>query len=311
MKIYLLKSGISYLLFACILFYSCTEDSNEITNNPETLNETTRGSGYFEYSDYAPFNDKFIKIYYFIPTKVDSNSKFLFVFHGNGRNAEDYRDSMISKANQYNFIVIAPEFSSSYFPSGDSYNLGNVFIDGDNPSNSTLNPEEEWTFSVIDPLFDYIKQLTKNTSEKYEVFGHSAGGQFAHRFVMFKPHANYNKVVASGSGWYTVTNFNIRFPYGLIESPIETIELTNLFSKNLIILIGSLDNNTNAAGLRHNTFADAQGLNRLARAYHFFNTASVLAENRNLSFQWEFYINEGANHDFEIASQYAADLIFN
>ena len=71
---------------------------------------------------------------------------------------------MISKANQYNFIVIVPEFSNTNFSGGDTYNLENVFIDGDNPSASTLNPEEAWTFSVIEPLIDYIKQNLNNNS---------------------------------------------------------------------------------------------------------------------------------------------------
>ena len=218
---------------------------------------------------------------------------------------------MISKANQYGFIVITPEFSSTNFPGGDSYNLGNVFIDGDNPSPPTLNPEGDWTFSVIEPLFDFIKQSINNTTLKYQIFGHSAGGQFAHRFVMYKPNARYDKVVASASGWYTETDLNISFPYGFMESPLESISLDGLFEKKLIIQIGDLDNDPNAAGLRHNQYADTQGLNRLERAQHFFNTASDLANTNNFQFHWELYINGGANHNFEIACEKGADLIFN
>ena len=44
----------------------------------------------------------------------------------------------IDKANEYGVILIAPEFSDLDFPSGNAYNLGNIFIDGNNPSPETL-----------------------------------------------------------------------------------------------------------------------------------------------------------------------------
>lgn len=128
---------------------------------------------------------------------------------------------------------------------------------------------------------------------------------------MYKPNARYNKVVASASGWYTVVDLNISFPYGFMESPLETINLANLFEKKVIIQVGSLDNDPNSSALRHNQYADAQCLNRLDRAQHFFNEAAVLANDNNLQFQWELQINEGADHNFETASEHAADLIFN
>lgn len=310
MKSAFIKSKV-FILIAYLVFSSCSDNSGLVSNNPEILNETTTGSGYFEYSNYAPFNGKVLKVYYYVPDNVNPNTKILFVFHGNGRNAKDYRDAVIAKANQHNFIVITPEFSTTNFPGGDAYNLGNIFIDGDNPSPSTLNPEGEWTFSVIEPLFDFVKQSINNTTLKYHIFGHSAGGQFVHRFVMYKPDAHYDKIVTSASGWYTATDLSITFPYGFGESPLETASLVRLFEKKMMIQVGNLDNDPNAAGLRHNEYADAQGLNRLKRAEHFFNKASLLANTGNVEFQWELHINDGADHNYEVASQYAADLIFN
>jgi pimeloyl-ACP methyl ester carboxylesterase len=308
MKNNLSRLGLHTILCMIFLLNSCSNDSIASTNNAAVLNEFTTGSGFFEYTS---FDDKLIRVFYHIPSNASASENMVFVFHGNGRNAKDYRDAMISKANQYGFIVITPEFSRTNFPGGDAYNLGNVFIDGDNPSPSTLNPESEWTFSVIEPLFDFVKQNVNNTSLKYQIFGHSAGGQFAHRFVMYKPNARYDKVVASASGWYTVPDFNVSFPYGFTQSPLETSNLEHLFQKRVFIQIGNLDNDPNASALRHNIFADAQGLNRLDRAQYFFDKIAVLAQENNLEFQWELHIKEGADHDFEIASQNAADLIFN
>lgn len=298
-----------YILFSlCLTLNSCSDDSDASIHNAEFLNEFTTGSGFFEYTS---FNEKVIRVFYHIPSNSTTNTNMLFVFHGNGRNAKDYRDAMVSKANQYGFIVITPEFSTGNFPGGDAYNLGNVFVDGDNPSPSTLLPEEEWTFSVIEPLYDFVKERLNNTSLKYHIFGHSAGGQFAHRFVMFKPEGRYDKIVASASGWYTVTDLNTTYPYGLMRSPLETISLQSLFEKKMMIQVGNLDNDPNAAGLRHNEYADAQGFNRFDRAKYFFDKASQLASSVDVQSLWELHINEGANHDYEVASLYAAELIFN
>ena len=296
------------ILLLSITLTNCSEENRISQNIPEELNPLTNGSGFFEYSS---FGDKTIKVYYHIPANINANTKILFIFHGNGRNAKDYRNTMINKSEQYRFIIMVPEFSNSNFPGGDQYNLGNVYVDGDNPSSSTLNTEDEWTFSIIDPLFNYVKENIGNTTTNYNIFGHSAGGQFAHRFLQFKPNSMSDIVVASASGWYTVTNIDVRFPYGFKDSTLESLSLTDLFGKRLIVQVGDLDNDPSAAGLRHNAFADAQGLHRFERAQHFYNTALQLSIENNIQFNWILNINEGANHDYISASENAADLIFN
>jgi hypothetical protein len=300
--------GILLVIFMTTLFVACSEKTNSILSEPITPNTIPNGSGSFEY---ISTNNKTVKVFSYIPSNTTSNTAIVFVFHGVGRNAEDYRNALISKADQYGFIIMTPEFSNIDFPKGDAYNLGNVFVDGDNPSPSTLNPEEEWSFSVIEPLFDSIKKGINNSTLKYHIIGHSAGGQFAHRFTMYKPNARSNKIVASASGWYTVTDLAVSFPYGFMNSPLETRELSSLFEKKLILQVGSLDNDPSAASLRHNEFADAQGPHRVARANYFFNTASQLAKNKNITFQWKLYIKQNADHNSIIALQNAADLIFN
>lgn len=300
------------VIFICILgFFSCEDYSTSSTVDAEEFNQDSRGIGFFDYNGYSPFADKTIRVYYYIPENVDNTTDILFIFHGNGRNAKEYRNAMISKAEAYNFIIITPKFSSEYFPGGDMYNLGNVFADGDNPSESTLNPEEQWTFSVIEPIFDHVKDKLNNTTASYHVFGHSAGGQVAHRFLFFKPHARINKMVASASGWYTVTDTSISFPYGFDNCPLEQSVLPELFQKELTIIVGDLDNDPNAPALRRNAFADAQGTNRLDRAIHFYNTAENLAEENNAMFNWDLRILENVDHDFLKTSLTAADIIFN
>lgn len=299
------------LFIISILCFGCSSESTAEREEAVIPDASTFGSGYFEYSDYEPFAEKPMRIFYHIPSNSSGITPILFTFHGASRNARDYRNAFINYADAMGFIVVAPEFSSTVFPGGDAYNLGNVFIDGDNPLPTSLNPEEEWTFSVIEPLFDFFRNKIANSNATYNIFGHSAGGQFAHRFVMFKPNARLDKIVASASGWYTATDLSIQFPYGFGNSPLENISFMNLFEKDLTILVGDLDNNPNASGLRRNEFADVQGINRFARAQNFYNNANEHSQDLNLGFNWALEINSGADHNFRLAISKAADLLFN
>ena len=58
----------------------------------------------------------------------------VFNIHGGGRDGESTRNMMEDKADQYGFIIVAPEISNVNFPGGDGFNLGNVYVDGDNPT---------------------------------------------------------------------------------------------------------------------------------------------------------------------------------
>ena len=308
------SSSINFFLLLLVVFCSCSKNDEVLQEEIKQytpLDSLAEGQGLFSYSYNGSSINKILDVYYYIPEAKTATTPIVFVFHGAERNAEDYRNAMIAKADEFGFIIIAPEFSEQNFPSGDGYNLGSVFIDGDNPSVETLNPENEWAFSIVEPLFDYVKTQINNTNLTYNVFSHSAGGQFAHRFMMFKPNARVNKIVASASGWYTFPDLSIAFPYGFNESPLEDISLTNLFSKQVYIQVGENDNNPNAAGLRHNYFADAQGLNRKERAVNFFQFCQQLSQDNNIPFNWSFNSIDNADHNYISASKSAANLLFN
>ncbi|WP_339838240.1 hypothetical protein [uncultured Flavobacterium sp.] len=298
------------LIIQCFLLTSCSK--NDEINEPKTpipLDKLSSGSGSFSYTYDVISYTKTLAVYYYIPTTKIATTPILFVFHGTDRNAKDYRDAMVAKAELLGFILLVPEFSEQDFPGGDAYNLGNVFVDGDNPSPSTLHPENEWTFSIIEPLFDFVKTQVDNSTSQYDVFGHSAGGQFAHRFLLFKPYARVGKTVVSASGWYTFPDTSINFPYGLSQSPLLGMSIPGFLSKKVYIQVGENDDNPNDSGLRHNEYADAQGLNRKERAIYFFQFCQQLSV--PTSFNWSFHFIENADHDYIKASEKAATLLFN
>ncbi len=294
-------------VFMLLLFANCSENADVDTIS---IDETSKGSGFFIYNYTAPNFSKTLRVFYHIPNNAANSTPILMVFHGVNRNAKDYRNAFVNASNAKNFIVIAPEFSDENFPQAAQYNLGNVYINGDNPSSNSLNPESQWTFSMVEKLFDFIKSQLKNTSNSYKIFGHSAGAQFAHRFLMFKPNNRANQTVISAAGWYTFPDATVPFPYGISNSILQNATSEIFFSKNVIVQVGEFDNNPNDANLRHNSFSDAQGLHRLERATNYVDFCKQKAENATFDFNWSLYIHKNADHNYTIAAQNASNLLF-
>ena len=277
----------------------------------ESFYGSISGTGSFTFDLSSLSINESMNVFYHIPDDVQADSPILIVLHGGGRNASEYRDAFILKANSLGFIVIAPEFSQSIFPGGDAYNLGNIFVDGDHPTSESLNAESDWSFSIIDPLFTYVKGLTNNTSQTYDVFGNSAGAQVAHRLLLFRPNSPINKIVACAAGWYTFPDMQIDFPYGIGASPALNLQFEDLFNKNLRIMIGSLDNDPNAASLRHTEEAELQGAHRLERAASFYQYSQELSHSLGLSSSWSFEVVDGVGHDYVSMASLASDWLYS
>lgn len=248
-----------------------------------------------------------VEVFYYVPRTASAASPVLIALHGNGRDAAETRDDWITKAEEHGVVVFAPLFDDAGYPGSSGYILGNVFDDGEQPTAGGLNPASEWSFSVIEPLFDDIKRITNVTAERYDVFGHSAGGQFAHRLVLFLPDGRYDRVVAANPGWYTVPDPSISYPYGLDLTPVSGAEF---FAAPLTVFLGDQDTDPNSAGLRHTDEADAQGLNRFARGQFFFQESARIATDAGARFDWSLEVTPGVGHNSAQMAQRAADLLY-
>lgn len=239
-----------------------------------------------------------LNVFYHIPDGDMATMPILMSFHGADRNGGPHRDFWIDMANANGFIVIAPEYSTANYPGlGDNYLMSNIFEDGDNPSSETFNDENEWTFSTLEPLFDYVKAAISGTQEKYSAWGHSGGAQFLHRFVTYLPNSNLDIAVCSNAGWYTVPENGVSFPYGIDNGQLPAADLTAAFSKKQIVHLGQNDNDPNS-GLRRNSVVDGQqGIHRLERGRYYFNTSQATAQNMSVTFNWELHEIAGVGHD--------------
>lgn len=297
-----------FLIIMFSLFLNACSEGDE----PDPLIQEQFGiSGSFTFDSSISSLEKSIPVFYYLPKNKNESSKVVFVLHGASRNAGAYRDAWKQKADQYNLIIIAPVFTESSFPGGDGYNLGNVYVDGDNPSPSSLNTPDKWAFSYIEPLFDLVKEQYDNSTANYAVFGHSAGGQFVHRFLMFGDNLRFDQAVISASGWYTPFDKAINFPYGIGNSILEDKNYASLLSKKVFIQVGENDTDENSSGLRHNQHADKQGMNRYTRAHYFFDSSKNFADLHAINFNWELHTISNSGHDIEPACNFAADLLFN
>lgn len=256
------------ILFSVLMLFSCSNDDDGIDNNPGGV--ITNGNGRFEYSSYTPLKDKPVNIYYSISDGDMSTMPVIFVFPGTNRDADNYILPWTEISKDHQCMVFSIEFPEKYYTS-DEYITGNV-ID----KSGAFVDKEKWTFSLIEPLFEYIKSETGNKNAKYNLFGHSAGSQFVHRYVLFNPNAKIDKAVAANAGWYTMPLFNVEFPYGLKNTQLSRTDVISALKTDMTVhLGGEKDNDPNDSSLRTTSEAMVQGDHRYARGQYFYENSEA------------------------------------
>ena len=297
-----------------LIIASCNSLNNEeLTSIPKVkeFSLNPNSTGIFKFSPSGFYSDKKINVHYHIPLGDVKTLPILLSLHGGNRNANDYRDCWIDMANVNGFMVFAPEFNNTDFPTGDQYNLANIFEDGDNPSIETFNSNEKWTFSILDQLFEHVVKVFNGNQTNYNAWGHSAGAQFLHRFIIYQPESKLNIAICSNAGWYTVPEKEISFPYGLNKSQLNDSTLTKAFLKKLYVHLGEEDTDANSPSLRHNDIVDAQqGLTRRARGRYFFEMTQKTSGNLDAQLNWvKPQEVKDVSHDYKLMAKDALQYL--
>jgi pimeloyl-ACP methyl ester carboxylesterase len=176
-------------------------------------------------------------------------------------------------------------------------------------SSGERNDESLWSFSVIENLFDYVKAISRSKVSTYSIYGHSAGAQFVHRLVMFKPNARVRTAIAANAGWYTMPIDAKAFPYGLRDSGRDRKAVATSFGKNLVILLGDKDTDENDKYLRKTAEAMEQGNHRFARGHSFYKMARDSAKKEDVAFKWRLHVVRGVGHSNSRMSTHAVKLL--
>jgi len=191
--------------------------------------------------------------------------------------------------------------SNEAFPS-ELYNYGGV----------TRGAKQiSWAFTSIEYIFDVllVAGLKKNG---YSLFGHSAGAQFAHRFVLFSPvGSRCLQVVSANAGWYTMPKVDqaaYMWPYSLVKCPAKT-NYEHMFSRKLLVLLGQED--TGSKYLRVSEGAMEQGSTRFERGVYFFMQARQVAAKMGVRFNWALRTVPNVGHSNKHMAYVAASHLFS
>lgn len=264
------------------------------------------GVGEFIYSHYEPLKDRPVTVYYYKPANLPENAPIMILLHGNGRNAEGYRKGMMSYAEQHKFLLIVPEFSKEFYPNTRDYHQGGVFT-----KEGKMKRKEDWTFSIIEPLFEHVKKISGKKNEGYILYGFSAGSQFIHRFTWFLPDNNAIKTISSSAGSYTMPDFKVNYLYGLKKTNIPKENLVKAFAKDFTVVVGDADTVLSRSDLPKSPEANKQGRDRVERAINFYNVCKNLAKKEGVPFNWKLEIVPHVGHTNSEMAGPVAKMLFD
>lgn len=233
-----------------------------------------------------------LPIWYVRPAGVAADAPLLFVFHGVRRDADRYLAEWLDVAEREQVIVVVPEFTQAAFPGAPAYNHGRLL-----DANGAAVPVNERTFALIEPLFDALRAREALSRTHYWMFGHSAGAQFVHRFIMTGNARRLERAVSANAGSYMYPDDRFAWPFGTRTLPEGIWAPQAAYAVQMTILLGTADNDPDYPSLPREPEAMAQGPHRLARGNAFFNATRADAQRRGLAYAWDCRLVPNVGHD--------------
>jgi len=159
-------------------------------------------------------DDGFGTFYSYVPTTLSENTKILVLVHGTPKdgtaeeNAEFYVNSWKTFAEEHDYILIAPAFNQEDFSSryGDQAMTGYRGLFGREIG------ADEWVIRLVEAY----QSAFELSNAQYNLYGHSAGGQFVGRFLVTHPE-KVRKAVITSAATYPQPDIDINWPFGMGE----------------------------------------------------------------------------------------------
>ena len=273
--------------FLISIFFSCSSSSEK------TIGQVEPPWGYvFTEWEGAP-----IDVITYIPPNATANTPVLIVIPGASRDAQRFHASWLDLAKRNHFSVLTIGAKKSFFPDEYSYNAGGVITE-----NGDLVDESKWLFNVIDPIFNDFKKRYGFLSEKFYLFGHSAGGGFVHRYLLFSKETPVIKAVAANPAFVTLPDKNILYPFGLKGIPNSDKDIKSWVNEKMAILLGEDDLGPRTKPLSNGQMAREQGPNCLERGKLLYSSVNSEAKALDIKCGWNLITVPGVGHDnFNIA----------
>ena len=268
------KEGMFFIvLLAMLLLPCCTWAGDALWG---------RGEGMFVFHDPVASGIKPVEVHYYIPEEGDiKDCPIIFVFQGNDRDYTYLMDAWGKAAKERHFIVLVPQFPMKDFPLHLYQEVGAM-----DKQHAKLTPRDKTTASMIDRMFEYVKAHVPTHRKDYEIYGHSAGGQFVQRFMLVHDSPYVSRAIVGSPGWYTFPDSNLDYSYGIKNIPyLDSLALKRWLAKDIVIQTAERDT-VREWFLRKTPEADAQGRNRLERGKRFFEYCRQMAVEHNWPFRW-------------------------
>ena len=242
-----------------------------------------------------------VEILYITPNAINEDTEIIFVIHGNSRNADDYLSAWIPLVQNKNVIIAAPNF--------DKKNFRYFFLLESAESNGTINERSDsYINTSISLFFNYFKSIFALNANTYKMFGHSAGAQFTHRYMLLSNDQRISDAVIANAGWYTFLNGE-QYPYGIKDTPIEisSSHIRWFMSNKTSLLIGSIDTNLN--NVNSSAGAQKQGITRVDRADSYFKSLIDISDKKEIPFRWSYKVINNVGHDYQKMTPIAASTL--
>lgn len=216
----------------------------------------------------------------------------IVVFHGVGRNAEEYRNFAIALGERFGAIVAAPLFDKERFPL-EAYQRGGILKDG------VLQPREVWTYALVPRLVEALRAREGQPKLPFYFVGHSAGGQFVVRMAAMAGTLGASGIVAANPGSHLFPTRAAAFGYGFGGLPAELSDdaaLRRYLATPLTLYLGTADTDEAHPSLDRSKAALQQGRNRYERGLNCYAAAERLARERGWVFAWRKVEAPGIGH---------------
>ncbi len=222
---------------------------------------------------------------------LDETYKVVFLMHGievsSAKIVKNALKALKREDKNGSYILVSPEISGK---TSAYYNLGNMFSSS---RKEFAYEKSDWTFGYINRLFDIIRNKW-SVEDDFIMFGHSAGAQFTHRYILFGDTSDLGLGIVANAGWYTALDGEIKFPYGL--KGVNRYLNRDCTDKNLVLLLGTKDTQADKY-LRSTKRSNAQGQNRLERGDYFYKKAQSFARLDETKLNWSKRYIEGVGHN--------------
>lgn len=273
----------------------------------EMTKELMPGEGVFTYKDYLPFANRPVDVHYYLPSSGDIRKMpVIFVFEGGDRGYDYLLKTWKCEAEKHRFMVFIPHFDLNRYPLSDYQEVGVM-----DKNHTIVNRQEEQTPILIDKIFEYIRQHSDSQRSGYMLYGHSAGGQFVQRFMLFHDSPYVERAVIGSPGWYTLPDSEQDFPYGVRNIPFITSEKIKKYLAKPIVLQLATGDTVRESFLRKTSEAELQGRNRYERGNSFYRYLCEIATKNNWPCNWQKIEEPGIGHNSIEMGQAAVSILLN